>query len=84
MLLIASVLFASGAAAAAASNLVAAELAPHGSFNGLVERLVCAAVPPGPNLCARSCGAGNVACVTLTKCFNPSAGESCCSNGSMS
>jgi hypothetical protein len=43
---------------------------------------VCRPVTPGPNQCARSCGPGNVQCVTASNCYNPSQGEKCCSNGS--
>ncbi|KAH6692455.1 Prp 4 [Plectosphaerella plurivora] len=41
---------------------------------------ICVPVSP-PFTCERSCGPGNVPCVTERNCYNPSAGESCCSNG---
>ncbi|KAK6439014.1 hypothetical protein LTR95_004779 [Oleoguttula sp. CCFEE 5521] len=44
---------------------------------------VCAAAPadtPPELLCAASCGPGNIDC-TANYCFNPSAGETCCSDG---
>jgi len=33
--------------------------------------------------CADVCGAGYVSCVTPNKCYNPSAGQQCCSDSSM-
>jgi len=50
------------------------------SFNALhqlMKREVC----PGRGTCAEACGPGNIECVTATLCYNPSAGETCCSNG---
>jgi hypothetical protein len=41
----------------------------------------CNPVPP-PVTCERSCGPGNIQCVSYPTCFNPSAGETCCSDGS--
>ncbi|KAI9147300.1 hypothetical protein HJFPF1_13339 [Paramyrothecium foliicola] len=51
-------------------------------LGGLVERQLrfCNRVPVGPNLCARSCGAGYVSCIVDTMCYNPSLGQVCCSN----
>jgi hypothetical protein len=54
-------------------------------LNKLMGRQIvtqCPAVAPGPDLCARSCGPGNISCFSY--CYNPSAGESCCSDGSKS
>ena len=33
------------------------------------------------NLCEASCGPGNIQCISYPTCYNPSAGEKCCSNG---
>ncbi|WEW61812.1 hypothetical protein PRK78_007308 [Emydomyces testavorans] len=65
----------------------ALEAASHDS-NGVLDILkrqttVCKPVPP-PVTCERSCGAGYIQCVYETMCYNPGAGESCCSNGSKS
>lgn len=48
------------------------------------ELTICSSVTRQPidNFCERSCGTGNIACVNYNTCFNPDAGESCCSNGS--
>lgn len=32
--------------------------------------------------CERACGPGFAACVSFTTCYNPTAGEICCSDGS--
>ena len=42
---------------------------------------ICKPVSPGPNLCERSCGPGYIVCIKLPTCYNPSAGEVCCSDG---
>jgi hypothetical protein len=45
---------------------------------------VCASVPDGPDICARSCGAGYIQCASdRLDCYNPGLGHVCCSNGSM-
>jgi hypothetical protein len=46
----------------------------------LAERETCKKVP-FPT-CETSCGPGNLSCVYDDYCFNPSAGETCCSSGS--
>ncbi|KAK5740952.1 hypothetical protein LTR17_004306 [Elasticomyces elasticus] len=51
------------------------------SLVGLDRRQICTPVP-APATCERSCGPGNVPCITEDNCYNPSVGESCCSNGS--
>jgi hypothetical protein len=35
------------------------------------------------NSCADVCGAGYISCITADKCYNPSAGQQCCSDSSM-
>ncbi|KAN0079123.1 putative secreted protein [Elaphomyces granulatus] len=41
----------------------------------------CKPVPP-PGTCEESCGPGHIECVSFPNCFNPSAGQTCCSDGS--
>jgi hypothetical protein len=36
---------------------------------------------PEPVTCEASCGPGYIQCVSYPNCFNPSAGETCCSDG---
>ncbi|KAK4949489.1 hypothetical protein LTR10_012107 [Elasticomyces elasticus] len=50
------------------------------SLAGLDRRQICTPVP-APATCERSCGPGNVPCITESTCYNPSVGESCCSDG---
>lgn len=53
--------------------------------NSLQERITTICTPvPAPATCEKSCGPGNVQCVSFPNCYNPSAGESCCSDGSES
>ncbi|KAK3116756.1 hypothetical protein LTR53_002522 [Teratosphaeriaceae sp. CCFEE 6253] len=53
----------------------------HGLSTGLDRRQgICVPVEE-PVTCERSCGPGNVICIAFPTCYNPSAGESCCSNG---
>ncbi|KAH7368704.1 Prp 4 [Plectosphaerella cucumerina] len=72
------------AAAVSASSAPFSGLRAEGAIanSHLLERQadICVPVPP-PFTCERSCGPGNVPCVTDRNCYNPSAGESCCSNG---
>jgi hypothetical protein len=35
------------------------------------------------NSCADVCGAGYISCITPSKCYNPGAGQQCCSDSSM-
>jgi len=46
----------------------------------VVERDTCVPVP-APATCEKSCGPGNIQCISFPTCYNPSAGEVCCSNG---
>jgi hypothetical protein len=52
-------------------------------FNALFERQTrtCKSVPARLYSCEASCGTGYRSCVYDTLCFNPSAGDSCCSTG---
>ncbi|KAK0127402.1 hypothetical protein ONS96_006946 [Cadophora gregata f. sp. sojae] len=52
------------------------------AIRGVFERQVNTCVPvTAPATCERSCGPGNIECISFPTCYNPSAGESCCSNG---
>lgn len=54
------------------------------ALRGVFERQSTECVPvTAPATCERSCGPGNIECVSFPTCYNPGAGESCCSNGSM-
>ncbi|KAI3573981.1 hypothetical protein IWW34DRAFT_634398 [Fusarium oxysporum f. sp. albedinis] len=48
------------------------------SLGGLVKREACTG---GGNTCETACGPGYQMCVYHDTCYNPSAGEVCCSNG---
>ncbi|RDW74794.1 hypothetical protein BP6252_05936 [Coleophoma cylindrospora] len=49
---------------------------------GLDKRQVTICSPvPAPATCEKSCGPGNIQCISFPNCFNPSAGETCCSDG---
>jgi hypothetical protein len=50
-------------------------------FTALLERRICQSVPVRLYSCEASCGTGYRSCVYDTMCFNPSAGETCCSTG---
>jgi len=69
------------ASAAAAGDMVQARALV--GMNGITERQfdICVPVPVGPDLCGRSCGPGFITCVSLPNCFNPGAGDKCCSDG---
>src|SRR5436853_7712852 len=55
------------------------------ALKGLFERQVVLCKPvPVPATCEKSCGPGYVQCVSFPNCYNPSLGESCCSNGGWS
>jgi hypothetical protein len=72
------VLVASASAAAATSF----QRVSTPALAGMVKRQdICVPVPE-PVTCEKSCGPGNIQCVNPLNCYNPSAGESCCSNGS--
>ena len=71
---------------ATAASATALEAGQHASFMALrsvMERQLQICKPiTAPFTCERSCGAGYVTCVSFPTCYNPSAGEKCCSNGS--
>ncbi|KAJ5054476.1 uncharacterized protein L3040_000750 [Drepanopeziza brunnea f. sp. 'multigermtubi'] len=52
------------------------------AIRGVFERqsTICQTVP-APATCEKSCGPGNIQCISFPTCYNPSAGESCCSDG---
>ncbi|PNP59925.1 hypothetical protein FNYG_14747 [Fusarium nygamai] len=58
-------------------------IALEGIMEGVTKRQTnnCREVPDGPNFCERSCGPGNVQCISYPHCYNPSNGETCCSDG---
>ncbi|KAM6513477.1 hypothetical protein FALCPG4_015892 [Fusarium falciforme] len=70
-----------GAASASAPHIAMRSVAFE-TLKGVMERQVheCKDVPP-PVTCERSCGPGYVQCVYEFNCYNPSIGQSCCSNG---
>jgi hypothetical protein len=67
--------------------LVTASARPHAlerrSFNALHHLMRRQCVPVENPTCEKSCGPGNIDCgpAQLGLCYNPSAGETCCSNG---
>src|SRR3569833_392159 len=71
----------------AASATAVMQTGQHNAFmalKGVMERQihVCKPVSP-PATCERSCGPGYITC-SFPICYNPSAGETCCSDGSKS
>ncbi|RDW86004.1 hypothetical protein BP5796_04329 [Coleophoma crateriformis] len=67
-----------------AVSVVAVDLrrATFGALLGLDKRQVTICSPvPEPATCEKSCGPGNIQCISFPNCFNPSAGEVCCSDG---
>ncbi|KAG4430557.1 hypothetical protein IFR05_013959 [Cadophora sp. M221] len=70
-----------GAASAAAATTSGQRLSMM-AIRGVFERQTNICVPvTAPATCERSCGPGNIECISFPTCYNPSAGESCCSNG---
>ncbi|KAL2064208.1 hypothetical protein VTL71DRAFT_4702 [Oculimacula yallundae] len=52
------------------------------AIRSIFERQVNTCIPVrAPATCERSCGRGNIECISFPNCYNPGAGESCCSNG---
>jgi hypothetical protein len=49
--------------------------------NPLTTRQFDICVPVSTPSCAESCGKGNIICQEWPHCYNPDAGESCCSDG---
>ena len=67
---------------ATAISAISFERTNRDALSGMLsKRDVCVPVP-APATCEKSCGAGNIQCVAFPNCYNPSAGESCCSDGS--
>jgi hypothetical protein len=68
-------------------SFVAASAHPHAlerrSYNALRQLMRRQCVPVENPTCEKSCGPGNIDCgpPSLKLCYNPSAGETCCSNG---
>lgn len=71
-------------------SLVTASAHPHAlerrSFDSLHQLMRRQCVPVENPTCERSCGPGNIDCGPSSwgLCYNPSAGETCCSNGGKS
>jgi hypothetical protein len=86
MQLLSTLIFIGVASASLAQMAVRspALMALEGVMAGVSKRQTrfCDRVPPGPNLCERSCGAGYVECINPTTCYNPGEGDVCCSDGS--
>jgi hypothetical protein len=51
------------------------------ALKGVIERQTVCVPVPEPATCEKSCGPGYITCISFPTCYNPSAGESCCSNG---
>ncbi|KAI9055364.1 hypothetical protein LZ554_000321 [Drepanopeziza brunnea f. sp. 'monogermtubi'] len=77
-----AVLLLLGAASAATAE-TAGQRSSLMAIRGVFERqsTICKTVP-APATCEKSCGPGNIQCISFPTCYNPSAGESCCSDGS--
>lgn len=71
----------SSASAALQAGSSATSMALRNVFERRLE--LCKPVP-APYTCERSCGVGFVECIAFPTCYNPSRGDSCCSNGSTS
>ena len=65
--------------------LVSGQLKSSMALAAIMERQsrICTPVPE-PATCARSCGAGYTECISFPNCYNPTVGQSCCSDGSKS
>jgi hypothetical protein len=75
------ILLSTASAVAAAASL---ESISFMALTGSIEkRDVCVPVE-APVTCERSCGAGSVQCISFPNCYNPTKGQTCCSNGSQS
>ncbi|PMD62604.1 uncharacterized protein K444DRAFT_346017 [Hyaloscypha bicolor E] len=71
-----------GSACSVLAELSAGQRISLTALKSIVERQIqlCTPVPP-PYTCEHSCGPGNIECISFPTCYNPSAGETCCSNG---
>ncbi|KEZ46939.1 Prp 4 [Scedosporium apiospermum] len=80
MQLLSTLLFAG--AASATVPLLAGQRQALFALRSIVERQGDICVPvPAPATCEKSCGPGNIPCIGFPNCYNPSKGETCCSNG---
>ncbi|KAH0600393.1 hypothetical protein MHUMG1_01389 [Metarhizium humberi] len=70
------------AVSSASAALQAGSSATFMALRNVFERQVQLCKPvPAPYTCERSCGVGFVECIAFPTCYNPSRGDSCCSNG---
>lgn len=75
--------FVFAAAVSATVHMATGQRSSLMALRTVIERQSQVCVPvPQPATCEKSCGPGNVPCVGFPTCYNPSAGESCCSDGS--
>jgi hypothetical protein len=72
-----------GSACSVLAELSAGQRISLMAIKSIVERQIqfCTPVPP-PYTCEHSCGPGHVECVSFPTCYVPSAGQTCCSDGS--
>ncbi|KAH8792906.1 Prp 4 [Hyaloscypha sp. PMI_1271] len=77
-----SVFILLGSACSVLAELSAGQRISLTALKSIVERQIqlCTPVPP-PYTCEHSCGPGNIECISFPTCYNPSAGETCCSDG---
>ncbi|CAL3970959.1 hypothetical protein PZA11_007345 [Diplocarpon coronariae] len=69
-------------ATAAVTANIAGQRAALMAIRGIFERQLTICTPvSSPATCEKSCGPGHVQCISFPNCYNPGAGESCCSNG---
>ncbi|CAG8950363.1 hypothetical protein HYFRA_00006856 [Hymenoscyphus fraxineus] len=77
-----TLVLASTVSAVTATALTTGQRLSMSAIEGVFPRQVQLCKPvPAPATCEKSCGAGNIQCIRFPTCYNPSAGESCCSNG---
>ena len=71
-----------GSACSAIAEFTAGQRSALMALRSVFERQVqyCAPVEP-PVTCERSCGPTFRQCISFPNCYNPAAGEVCCSNG---
>jgi len=72
-------------AACAIATMATGQLLSFNALKQVMERQIHFCTPvPLPATCAKSCGSGYIQCVSFPTCYNPSLGQTCCSNGSKS
>ncbi|KAF4628860.1 hypothetical protein G7Y89_g9291 [Cudoniella acicularis] len=60
----------------------AGQRASYLALKSVMERATFLCTPvPAPVTCEKSCGPGNIECISFPNCFNPGAGETCCADG---